>query len=717
MERTTSHPNKSPFEALSRNSDLLLSAAVLAIFFVIFVPLPTAVLDMLLIANLAASALMLLTAACISRPLELSSFPSMLLVATFFRLALNVASTRLILGNAQAKGLAAAGGVIETFAVFVAGNNLAVGFVVFVIIVTVQFIVITKGTMRISEVAARFTLDAMPGKQLSIDGDLAAGILSEEEARRKRKELSEEAAFYGAMDGASKFVRGEAVAGVLIALANVLGGFFIGTMYFGMEISRAAAVFTRLTLGDGLVTQVPALLVSVATALLVSRGSSRDGLGREMSRQLFANDRVLFGAAIFLLLLLPSGLPKLGLLLGAAICAGLGFSVRRKSSSEEPGSETEEAMPRSNPESPDAKARSLLVLEPIELEIGFRLIGLVDEAQGGDLMARLARVRERVAMDLGLVVPAIKVVDNTRMHPAEYSIKLRTSGLGRWRVRPEKLFVSGDGALPEGLRGTAGIDPVTGKPGIWVDEALGSEVAAAGLRARRAADLIAAHLDSVIRVNAAEVLTREEVSRLISDLRKRAPALVDELIPGVMKLGELQKILQALLREQVSIRDLEAILETLADHGDQTKDTRELTEQARRALSRTICGSLSGRLGIIRSILLDTALEEFLQRAVEKTERGYRLAVEPELAEALTGSIIKTASSHVESAKDPVVLVCSGTLRPHLRDLMAGRSLFLPVVAYEEIPDEFRLEPCGTVALEPEVLGVGQAGSSLRLRR
>ncbi len=701
MEAAAPLSRKRFLEPLSRGSDLILVAGILGTLLVLLAPLPPVLMDVLLLVNLTGSLVILLTAACTARALDFSAFPSLLLVMTFFRLALNVATTRLILGNAAERGLSAAGGVVEAFARFVAGSNLAVGIVIFAIIVVVQFIVITKGTTRISEVAARFTLDAMPGKQLGIDADLAAGSISEEEARRRRKEMGGEAALYGAMDGASKFVRGEAVAGIFVTLTNILGGFFLGTVYHGMDVSSAAGLFTRLTLGDGLVTQVPALMVSVATALLVTKGAGTESIGRELGRQLFASDKVFFSAAAFLLVLLPSGLPRLGLLAGAFACTAAGMLLRRGGPAEKDSVEEPHGGRGGDTEAPDQKARSLLVLEPIELEIGFRLIGLVDEARGGDLMARLARVRERIALDLGLVVPPIKVMDNTRLHPAEYSIKLRGNGVGRWRLRPGRYLLSTEAGAPQGIPGTPGIDPVTGRPGLWVDESQCPAAASAGYRLRKVPEIIAEHLDRVIRMHAADVLTREEVSRLISDLRKRAPALVDELIPGTLKLGEVHKVLQGLLREQVSIRDLETILETLADHGDRTRSTFELTEHVRRELARTICGSLAGRDGAIRAVLLDPALEEFLQSSVEKAERGLRLAIEPEMAEALVASIT-AAVNRFEPSREPVVLACSGMIRAHLRDLVARKVLHLFVLAYEEVTEDFRLEEHGTVALERE---------------
>ena len=715
----TLHPEKrAGWRSILGGSDALLALGILGILIVILVPLPPALLDLLLIANLAASFVILMTAASAARPLDFSSFPSVLLVMTFFRLALNVASTRLVLGNAGVAGLAAAGNVIEAFARFVAGRNLAAGFVVFVIIVVVQFVLITKGTTRISEVAARFTLDAMPGRQLSIDGDLAAGFIDEVEARRQRQEIVDSTSFFGAMDGASKFVRGEAVAGLFITLTNILGGFVLGTLYYAMDLEQAASLFTRLTLGDGLVTQIPALMVSVATALLVARGDTGEPLARQISRQVLRNERVFFGASLFFLLLLPSGLPKSSLLLAGIACGATGVYLRlRRPATLETVAEDRRAS-SSDPaaESHEERARSLLVLEPVELEIGFRLIRLVDESRGGDLMTRLTRVRDKLALDLGFVMPAVKVLDNTRLHPAEYSIKLRGNGVGRWRVKPDRYLVTSESGIPEGLTGSPGADPITGAPGLWIEESQCPAAASVGLRLRKVSEIVADHLDRVVRIHAAEMLTREEASRLVSDLRRRAPALVDELIPGTLKLGEVHKVLQALLREQVSVRDLETILETLADYGDRTRDARELAERARRALSRSISSGVAGRDGHIRAALLDPALEEFLQGSLEKAERGWSLAIEPEISEALSDSIA-AAAARLDASRLAPVLVCSAALRVHLRELTCSRLPLLSVLAYEEIASDLRLEEQGTVALDKDVIGIGRIEGGVRNRK
>jgi flagellar biosynthesis protein FlhA len=710
--RARALPNLKPPREQGWGHEIPFAAAILGILIVVLIPLPTPLMDALLIANLTGSLVILLTAAGLGKAIDFNVFPSVLLLVTFFRLALNVATTRLILGNAQNHGLRAAGGVVEAFANFVAGNNLVVGMVVFAIFVVVQFVVITKGATRISEVAARFTLDAMPGRQLSIDNDFSAGLLTEEEAKQNRLEIAREAGFYGAMDGASKFVRGEAIAALVITFINILGGFLIGTFYYGMEISRAAEVFTRLTVGDGLVNQVPALMVSVATALLVTKSSESEGLAADLSKQLLSNGRIFLAAAVFLIALFPSGLPWPVLLMGAGASALLGLALQKSGKALEAPAVEPSEVPPLQAESQEEKARSLLQLEPIELELGYRLVGLVDEARGGDLMARLARVRERMAMDLGLVVPPVKVRDNTRLHPGEYSIRLRGNGVGRWRLRPDRSLLLTRGEAVEGVDGVAGADPVSGESGLWIEESHSSLAAGAGYKLRSVPEIIADHLDKILRSHAEEILTREEVSRLIADLRKRAPALVDELIPGTLKMGEVHKVLQNLLREQVSIRDLELILETLADHAEPSpplsegrRDPAQLTEHVRRALARAICGSLATRDRKLFAVLLDPPLEEFLQSSMEKTDRGTRLALEPEMVDALVEST-KGLLSQLGPQTGPLALVCSGMIRAHLRELIGKKVMLSAVLAYEEVTSDFCLEVSGSVALE-KVVPVG----------
>lgn len=680
--------------------ELPLAAAIVGILLVILVPLPTGAVDFLLVGNIAVSLMVLMTAACISRPLEFNVFPSLLLVITFYRLALNVATTRLILSNAGDAGLAAAGGVVRAFAEFVAGQNVVVGLVIFAILVVVQFVVITRGATRISEVAARFTLDAMPGKQLAIDGELSGGLIGEDEARRRRAELEREADFYGAMDGASKFVRGEAVAALLITTVNLVGGFAIGVLERGMRLEEAAATFSRLTVGDGLVSQIPALMVSVGSALLVTRSSGGEGFALDLRRQLVRDERLFFAAGAFLVALVPAGLPPVPLAAASFGCFAVGFLLRRKEEGpravEEP--ETAAAEPAPAPAGDD-RIRSLLAVEPIEVEIGYRLLVLVEEARGGDLVRRLAEIRERLALDLGLVLPPIRVRDNTRLHPREYAVHIRGTCVGRWRIHPDRVMVLPDAETADLPGAAEGTDPVTGKRCLWVE----AEVVALGpggsLPFRGARDVLAEHLERLLRLHAADLLTREEVSRLLADLRRKSPALVDELVPGVLKIGEIHKVLQNLLRERVSIRNLEQILEALADRAERTRDAGELTEAARSVLAPSISARLADRNRTLRASLLDPALEEFLQNSLEKTDSGTRLAVEPEMEEALAESMSK-ALSDMEAKGLPPVLVCSGLVRKHLRDIASRAVPMATVLSYGEVSGGQRLEAFASVSLD-----------------
>ena len=676
----------------SGRSELFIAVGLLAILGVILVPLPAAVMDVLLIVNLTMSLMILMTTACLVRPLELSVFPSLLLVVTFFRLALNIGTTRLILGEAQA------GGVIEAFANFVAGRYVVVGFIVFAIIMIVQFVVITKGSTRISEVAARFTLDAMPGRQLSIDSDVSAGIIDESAAREMREEITREADFYGAMDGATKFVRGEAVAGIFITFVNILAGFCIGTLEHGMEIPEAAERFTRLTIGDGLVSQIPALMVSVATALLVTKNAGGENIGRDVGNQLLTNSRVLFVAAGFLTLLVVSGLPVIPLLVGAGVCVILGLRLNRSEDEDEFEEHDDFEETELNPEESYSKdVRELLPIEPIELELGFRLVGFVDEERGGDLLERLSHIREQVALDLGFVIPPVKVHDNIRLRPTEYSIKLRGNSLGSWRVYADRLFAKGKRQPDEAFRGREGRDPITAEEGIWIDESQCPVAASAGWSVRSAPELIVEHLQEIVQTRAAEILTREEVARLLSGVRARAPTLLDELVPSIYSLGVVHRVLQMLLRERVSIRDLETILEVLADHPSSTP--QQLAEKARLALSRAICNSAAGQGRKVRAILLDPSLEETLHESLVKSGGAERLDIEPGVAESLARRLVSAVDDRGEPG-EPVVIVCPGQLRRHLRELTARESPGVVVLAYDEIAEEFELDPCASVALQ-----------------
>ena len=700
------------WKELKLGAEVSLAFILIGILFIILVPLPSILMDALLVVNVTVSLMVLVTAVNVSSPIHMSVFPSLLLVITFFRLALNIATTRLILGNG-AEGPEAAGHVIQAFGNFVAGNHIFVGFTVFSIIMVVQFVVITKGSSRISEVAARFTLDAMPGKQMSIDSELASGYIDEESARQRRAEIGDEADFYGAMDGASKFVRGDAMAGIIIMFVNIIGGFLVGVLHHGMPLVDAAGIFTRLTIGDGLVTQIPALMVSVAAALLVTKNSGSKSLAGDLHRQIFHSERVFFVAAVFLIALLPSGLPKPVLLIGAFICGVLGYRLRGQDPESEEEFEAFEEFEEIEDEFEDSgsaddgheRARSLLPVEPLELEMGYRLVNLVDANSGGDLMARLAKVREKIALDLGLVLPPVKVRDNVRFRATEYSIKLRGNGMGLWRIWPSRFFVCAGQEPLEGLEGVEGKDPSTGEVGRWVEESQWSLVASAGYRVRRPEEIIPAHIDSIVRAHAAEILTREEVSRLLTDLSSRAPALVQELVPDTLRVGDVHKVLQNLLREGVSIRDLETILETLADHAEATREPEALTEYVRQAISRSICSALATPDGILPAAMLDPQLEELLQDSLLGRQEGVdrRLALEGAAVEAVVATVVDTLDRLNDGLEEDgaAILVCSSSLRPILWRLISMKRPAAAILAYDEISDDFRLDVRETVSSEP----------------
>ncbi len=692
------------------NSDLAVVAALLGILFVILVPLPTWLIDGLLVVNVVASLLILMTTACLSAPLEFSVFPSVLLIATFFRLALNIGTTRLILGGDG--GATAAGGVIEAFSTFVAGSNLGggsgsnliVGLIVFAIIMVVQFVVITKGTTRVSEVTARFTLDAMPGKQMSIDSDLAAGLIDDATARERRREVSRQAEFYGAMDGASKFVRGEALAGLVITLVNVGAGFLVGVFHHGFSVGDSAEIFTRLTIGDGLVSQIPALMVSVATALIVTKNAAGENLGRDLWDQLFANDRILFMVSAFLLLLIPSGIPAEALILGAILCGGFAFHLRRRRTSDERGEfeDEEEEFALETGEAAGVEqedVRSLLAVESIELELGFRLVGLVDEERGGDLLERIARVRERVAIELGFVLPPIRVHDNIRVRPTEYTIRLRGNSLGCWRVYPDRWFaLRGPGVDDDvELEGISGRDPLTGEAGVWIDDDRSPAAGRAGWTVRSVAELLSDHLESFVRSHSFEILSREEVARLVADLRTRAPVVVDELIPAQMKLGQIHRVLEELLRENVSVRDLETILTALADAREAgVTEIDGLVARVRRALARTICGSVADAERRIHGRRIDPELEDFLAASIQSEARRFALA--PGVAESLAGTLAASLSAGVDRAGG--VVLCSAAIRAPLQRLLRETAGRATVIAYDEVCEGYRIESAGSIRLE-----------------
>jgi flagellar biosynthesis protein FlhA len=676
--------------ALAARTDAAMAVAVLGILTVMLIPLPPFLLDLLLTANLALSLLTLLISMYVLRPLDFSVFPSALLLLTLFRLSLNVASTRLILLHGN-EGSGAAGQVIHAFGRFVVGGSYVVGAVVFLILVVIQFVVITKGAGRIAEVAARFTLDAMPGKQLSIDADLNAGLVNEDGARARRREIGREADFYGAMDGASKFVRGDAIAGILITAVNIVGGLTIGVLQLKMDILEALAIYTLLTVGDGLITQIPALIVSTAAGIVVSRAASETELASAMGAQFGGHHRALaITAGVLLVLGLVPGLPMAPFLLVAAVTGSVAYSGLRESAKGARAAPPASAIPAA-PE----KVESLLVLDPLELEVGYSLIPLADAAQGGDLLERVRLIRRQFATELGFVVPPVRIRDNLQLKPSSYALKIRGLSIASGEVMPGHFLAMNPGTATEPVPGVPTTEPTFGLPAQWIASEDRERAQLFGYTVVDPSSVMATHLAEIIRRHACELLGRQEVQSLLDHLKPTHPSVVEALVPQLLPLGTVQKVLQNLLSENVSIRDLVSILEALADAAPLTKDPLLLTERARQALGRAICRGLTSEDNLLRVFTLSPALETLLADALAEGDQGRYLALEPRIAqriiEALAAALTKGPSD-----RTPVIL-CVANIRPHLRRLTERYLPHLAVLSYNEIGPDVTLKALAMV--------------------
>ena len=675
---------------------------IVAVLGVLFLPLPPVLMDLLLSINIALSVVVLLTTVYVDKPLNFSVFPSLLLVTTLFRLVLNVATTRLILtrtGELVAMGgepLAAAGKVIMVFGETVAGDQVVVGLVVFAIIIIIQFVVITKGATRISEVAARFTLDGMPGKQMAIDADLNSGLISEDEARDRRQEIGREADFYGAMDGASKFVRGDAIAGIIITLINIVGGLAIGVLEYHMDLAHAANTYTKLTIGDGLVSQVPAFIVSVAAGLLVTRAAASAALGEEFLGQLTGQPKAMMIAGGFLVLLTLTGLPAPILVPLGLMTAASGFMTGRTRRKQAVAEEEAKHEAREKPE--PERVESLLRVDPMELEVGYGLIKLVDAGQGGQLLDRITMIRRQMAMELGLVIPPIRIRDNMQLEPNEYVIRIRGVRVARGEAYPEQFMAMDSGVTTGEITGIETVEPAFGLKAVWIRAAQRPEAESLGYTVVDATTVVATHLTEVIKTNAHDILNRQEVNRLIENVKETSPAVVEELIPNMLKASDVQHVLQNLLRERVSIRNLELILETLGDYAGRTKDADILTEYVRNALAGQICQANAEEDGTLYVVTMDPGLEETVQSSIEHTERGSFLTLSPKTA----GDIVQAISGELEkllAAGHPPVVVCSPTIRMHVRRLTENNLPQLVVLSYNEIVRNVKVETVGMVVL------------------
>ncbi len=679
----------------ARVQELILPVGIIASVLVIMVPLPSGLMDVLLAANITVAVIMLLTTVYVLTPLEFNIFPSLLLATTLFRLVLNVATTRLILTRGQSDGLLAAGGVVHTFGEFVAGNNIVVGLIIFAIIVLIQFIVITKGATRISEVAARFALDGMPGKQMAIDADLNAGIIDEREAQRRRLEITQQADFFGAMDGASKFVRGDAIAGIVITVINIVGGLVIGMAQAGMGLADAGSLYTKLTIGDGLASQVPAFLISLAAGLLVTRSSSQTNLPAEFLRQLFSRPRALAVAGAFLGVLVFTNLPTVPLVMIGGSCIGLATVLSRRSNAEVAAEAAKKQAEAVKPR--EDRVEDYLAVDPMEVEIGVGLIRLADPKRGGDLLERVQRVRQNVAADVGIVLPKVRIRDNMRLEQNQYRIKVADMTVGEATLYPGLYLAIESGMTTGKVPGMPTTDPAFGTPALWIEPGVRDQAELLGYTVAEPGGVIATHLTELVRKHADEILTRDAAKHLIDELKKVSPAVVDELIPGVMKLAEVQTILQMLLREGVPIRQLGAILETLGDYAPRVKDPILLTEYVRHRLARAICTRLRDRDNGMYVVTLDPALEDRVRAGFDHNEHGLFIRMSPPAVEA-TCRQIAVQVERLTAANHPPIVLVSPQVRAALKQMTLPHLPQLIVLSYNEITRDTRIESVAMVS-------------------
>jgi flagellar biosynthesis protein FlhA len=689
------------FLKVHANRGMILPMAFIGLLVVILVPLPAFVLDFLLVVNITISVIVLVTTMYVQSPLEFAVFPSLLLAVTLFRLVLNVATTRLILTASGTPEVAEhmAGEVVLTFSKFVTGNSMVVGVIIFIIIFVIQFIVITKGGGRISEVAARFTLDAMPGKQMAIDADLNAGTITEPQARERREAVSREADFYGAMDGASKFVRGDAIAAVVITFVNILGGLYIGKVEHNWGWMDCVSLYTRLTIGDGLVSQIPAFIVSLAAGLIVTRTSSKRNLGDEVLSQMFSKPKALMIAAGFLGLMAFTGLPKLPLFIVGTSCGALAYVLTRteqQTASVALAKENEKAAAaKKEPE----KVEKLLDLDTMELEVGYGLVRLVDAAKGGDLLERISMIRRQVAVELGIIVPPVRIRDNMQLGANDYTVKIKGQAIAKGVTYPEQFLAMDNGATAGPIPGgTLTTEPAFGLPAYWITESERPQAEMLNYTVVEATAVLATHLTEIIKSHAHELLTRQDVKGLLDNLKGRAAAVVEEVIPTQIKPGELQRVCQNLLRERVPIRDMETILETLGDYAGRTKDLEVLTEYVRNALARTICKQYVDDQDRLWCVTLDPALEDLVRGHIERTETGTMNRMPPQTAQQVVKQIADRVTELTQTGRSAVVL-CSPEVRSALRRMTEAALPHVAVLGYNEVSSEVKPEAIGLVGL------------------
>ncbi len=679
-------------EKLLKQSDIILAVGIVLILGLMIIPMPPLLLDLFLSFSITLSIVVLLVSSYTERPLDFSVFPSMLLISTLFRLSLNIASTRLILMRGDT-GTEAAGRVIKAFGEFVVGGNFVVGFVIFFILVIINFVVITKGAGRIAEVSARFTLDAMPGKQMSIDADLNAGLIDDKQARQRRKDISREADFYGSMDGASKFVRGDAIAAIIIMIINIIGGFLIGVLQKGMPMAEAAQTYTILTIGEGLVAQIPALVTSTAAGIIVTRAASEASLGGDMVQQLFSNPKVLGTAAGILAFFgIVPGLPHIPFLMIASITGAGAYFMRQKLPEKAAA-----GPPAAGELKPPETLESLLPIDPLSLDIGYGLIPIVEE--GGPLLNRIKAIRRQMVTDMGFIVPPVHIKDNLSLKPHAYSILIKGVEVATSEVMLNKYLAISPGTEAPALAGIPAKDPAFGLNAVWIDEKSKEEAHLAGYTVVDVPSVITTHLTEIIKNFSSELLGKQDVQKLLDNLVKTHPKVVEDIIPAVLSLSAVHKVLQNLLRERISIRNLQTILETLSDYGAVTKDTDVLTEYVRQGLARSITKQLQGADGSLSVIVVDPKVERQIIEAVQTTPQGSHLALDPVTSEKITESLKRNFEDGVRKGYQPVVL-CSPSIRRFLKKLAERISGSIMIISHGEVAPGTKVFSVGTLKIE-----------------
>ncbi len=689
--------NEQTIRRLMKHTDLIAAVAVVVIVTMLIVPLPSMLLDLFITINISAALAIVVATMYLNKALEFSAFPSLLLLTTMFRLAINVSVTRLILTKGSA------GSVVHDFGQFVVGGNVVIGLVIFLILVVIQFVVVTNGAGRVAEVAARFTLDAMPGKQMAIDADLNAGLITDEQARNRRSEIAREADFHGAMDGASKFVKGDAMAAVLITAINLIGGIVVGMLQHGLPFGTATHTYSMLTVGDGLAAQIPALLISVATGILVTRSASEKDLGSDIANQILRQRKapLVAGVVVCLFALVP-GLPKLPFLFIGGIMAAIGWSVRNGMPDELAAAAAIAALPAETqadkPSAPREEVLKELPIDPLELGIGFGLVPLVDRRTGGSLVRRVSMIRRQIASELGMVIPPVRIHDEVDLDSHEYVVKVRGTVVARGSIIAGHHLAMDPGDAVGTLPGIPTTEPAFGLPAIWIPEAQHAEAEALGYTVVDGESVIVTHLTETIRKHAAQLLTRQDVRQLLDQLKEINEAVVTEVVPDVLSLGEIQRVLQSLLSEGVSIRDLGALVEAVGDKARSTRDPSLLAEYARQALGRAITAPHLDPTQTLRVITLDPTIEQELATSITQTSDGEYLAMEPVRAQAVL-TAVRSQSDHA-SARGGIrpVLLCSARVRRHVRRLVESSVPHLPVCSYNEVAPGISVETIGVIS-------------------